>query len=148
MGVAVERTGHRGGAAQCAAGSPPPCPPTRWSRSPPNSGTHQASSSPTPQLLAQWVQVFGNPLTWGDLPWLRSLTDLPLIVKGIGHPEDARRAKDGGVAASTAPTTAAGNPTRPRDAVGAGHDARIAADIPWGGCFIPLVRPVSRWSSS
>ncbi|GAB7106212.1 lactate 2-monooxygenase [Streptomyces phaeofaciens JCM 4814] len=44
-----------------------------------------------------WTQLFGNPLTWDDLPWLRSLTDLPLIVKGICHPEDARRAKDGGV---------------------------------------------------
>jgi lactate 2-monooxygenase len=44
-----------------------------------------------------WMQVFGNPLTWEDLPWLRSLTSLPLIVKGICHPEDVRRAKDGGV---------------------------------------------------
>ncbi|MET7487827.1 alpha-hydroxy-acid oxidizing protein [Streptomyces sp. NPDC005538] len=44
-----------------------------------------------------WTQLFGNPLTWDDLPWLRSLTDLPLIVKGICHPEDVRRAKDGGV---------------------------------------------------
>ncbi|MBM9506950.1 alpha-hydroxy-acid oxidizing protein [Actinacidiphila acididurans] len=47
--------------------------------------------------VLHWVQVFGNPLTWDDLPWLRSLTNLPLIVKGICHPEDARRAKDGGV---------------------------------------------------
>ncbi|GAA4624698.1 lactate 2-monooxygenase [Actinoallomurus vinaceus] len=44
-----------------------------------------------------WAQLFGNPLTWADLPWLRSLTDLPLIVKGICHPDDARRAKDNGV---------------------------------------------------
>src|SRR6201992_2681480 len=44
-----------------------------------------------------WIQVFGNPLTWDDLPWLRSLTKLPLLVKGICHPDDARRAKDGGV---------------------------------------------------
>ncbi|MGW4482307.1 alpha-hydroxy-acid oxidizing protein [Amycolatopsis sp. NPDC004368] len=44
-----------------------------------------------------WAQLFGNPLTWDDLPWLRSLTSLPLIVKGIQHPEDARRAIDGGV---------------------------------------------------
>ena len=44
-----------------------------------------------------WVQIFGNPLTWDDLPWLRSLTTLPLIVKGICHPDDARRAIDGGV---------------------------------------------------
>ncbi|MEV7196080.1 alpha-hydroxy-acid oxidizing protein [Streptomyces sp. NPDC093510] len=45
----------------------------------------------------QWVRVFGNPLTWDDLPWLRSLTSLPLIVKGLCHPEDVRRARDGGV---------------------------------------------------
>lgn len=47
--------------------------------------------------VLQWVQQFGNPLTWDDLPWLRSLTDLPLILKGICHPDDVRRAKDGGV---------------------------------------------------
>jgi lactate 2-monooxygenase len=44
-----------------------------------------------------WAQVFGNPLTWDDLAWLRSLTKLPLILKGIMHPDDARRAIDGGV---------------------------------------------------
>jgi lactate 2-monooxygenase len=47
--------------------------------------------------VLRWTQVFGNPLTWADLPWLRSLTTLPLIIKGICHPEDVRRAKDGGV---------------------------------------------------
>lgn len=47
--------------------------------------------------VMEWVSVFGNPLTWDDLPWLRSLTDLPLILKGVCHPEDARRARDGGV---------------------------------------------------
>ncbi|MET8429307.1 lactate 2-monooxygenase [Nocardia sp. NPDC004860] len=47
--------------------------------------------------ILRWIQVFGNPLTWADLPWLRSLTELPLIVKGICHPEDARRARDLGV---------------------------------------------------
>lgn len=52
--------------------------------------------NPQAAVLA-WVQTFGNPLTWDDLPWLRSLTDLPLIVKGICHPDDVRRAKDGGV---------------------------------------------------
>ena len=41
--------------------------------------------------------MFGKPLTWADLPWLRSLTKLPLILKGICHPDDARRAIDGGV---------------------------------------------------
>lgn len=52
--------------------------------------------NPQAAVLA-WVETFGNPLTWQDLPWLRSLTDLPLIVKGICHPDDARRARDGGV---------------------------------------------------
>ncbi|MFJ4580293.1 alpha-hydroxy-acid oxidizing protein [Streptomyces echinatus] len=47
--------------------------------------------------VLEWVQIFGNPLTWNDLPWLRSLTDLPIILKGICHPEDVRRARDGGV---------------------------------------------------
>jgi lactate 2-monooxygenase len=47
--------------------------------------------------ILKWISVFGNPLTWDDLPWLRSLTTLPLLVKGICHPDDARRAKDGGV---------------------------------------------------
>jgi lactate 2-monooxygenase len=44
--------------------------------------------------VSHWAGVFGNPLTWDDLPWLRSLTTLPLILKGICHPDDARRALD------------------------------------------------------
>lgn len=47
--------------------------------------------------VSEWTQVFPNPLTWDDLAWLRSLTSLPLILKGICHPEDVRRARDGGV---------------------------------------------------
>jgi len=44
-----------------------------------------------------WASIFGKPLTWTDLTWLRSLTKLPLILKGICHPEDTRRAIDLGV---------------------------------------------------
>lgn len=47
--------------------------------------------------ILTWVSLFGNPLTWDDLTWLRSLTDLPLVLKGICHPDDARRAADAGV---------------------------------------------------
>jgi lactate 2-monooxygenase len=43
-----------------------------------------------------WAAGFGKVLSWDDLPWLRSLTKLPLILKGICHPDDARRAIDGG----------------------------------------------------
>ena len=50
------------------------------------------------RMAAQLVlRLFGKPLTWADLPWLRALTKLPLILKGICHPDDARRAIDGGV---------------------------------------------------
>jgi lactate 2-monooxygenase len=44
-----------------------------------------------------WAGIFGKSLVWDDLTWLRSLTDLPLILKGICHPDDARRAADYGV---------------------------------------------------
>jgi lactate 2-monooxygenase len=47
--------------------------------------------------VMQWINVFSGPMTWADLPWLRSLTKLPLILKGICHPDDARRAIEGGV---------------------------------------------------
>ncbi|MER5640207.1 alpha-hydroxy-acid oxidizing protein [Kitasatospora sp. NPDC002227] len=48
-------------------------------------------------VVREWATVFPNALSWADLPWLRSLTSLPLLLKGIQHPEDVRRARDGGV---------------------------------------------------
>jgi lactate 2-monooxygenase len=48
-------------------------------------------------VVGAFARLFGNPLSWDDLPWLRSLTTLPLLVKGICHPDDVRRARDGGV---------------------------------------------------
>jgi lactate 2-monooxygenase len=47
--------------------------------------------------IMTWTQVFGKMLTWADLPWLRSLTKLPLLLKGICHSDDVRRAIDGGI---------------------------------------------------
>jgi isopentenyl diphosphate isomerase/L-lactate dehydrogenase-like FMN-dependent dehydrogenase len=41
--------------------------------------------------------VFGNPLRWEDLTWLRSLTNLPMLLKGIQHPDDVRKARDYGI---------------------------------------------------
>ncbi|QTC91937.1 alpha-hydroxy-acid oxidizing protein [Brevundimonas goettingensis] len=43
-----------------------------------------------------WAGTFGKVLTWDDMPWLRSLTKLPIILKGICHPDDVRRAADAG----------------------------------------------------
>ncbi|CAF3616782.1 unnamed protein product [Rotaria sp. Silwood1] len=36
-------------------------------------------------------------LSWKDLDWIRSITSLPLILKGIMHPDDARKAVRYGV---------------------------------------------------
>ncbi|MFN8053208.1 MAG: alpha-hydroxy-acid oxidizing protein [Acidimicrobiales bacterium] len=45
-----------------------------------------------------WAFSFGNPgMSWDDLDWIRSLTDLPLLVKGINSAEDTRVAIDHGV---------------------------------------------------
>ncbi len=49
--------------------------------------------------VMRFVQVFSNPtLTWDDLKFLREHTSLPLLLKGILHPEDASRALDAGAA--------------------------------------------------
>jgi isopentenyl diphosphate isomerase/L-lactate dehydrogenase-like FMN-dependent dehydrogenase len=46
-----------------------------------------------------FLAVVSNPaLTWDDLAWLRKQTRLPILLKGILHPDDARRAVDHGVA--------------------------------------------------
>ena len=50
-----------------------------------------------PAAIGLWASLFGRSLTWDDLSWLRSLTSLPLVLKGICHPDDARRAADAGV---------------------------------------------------
>ena len=43
-------------------------------------------------------EVFPNPsMTWEDLPRLREHTSLPILVKGVLHPDDARRAVDLGI---------------------------------------------------
>lgn len=47
--------------------------------------------------IRTWGGLFGKTLTWEDLPWLRSVTKLPIVLKGICHPDDARRAVDLGV---------------------------------------------------
>lgn len=48
--------------------------------------------------VMRWVQVFSDPSrTWKDLAFLREMTPLPILLKGILDPEDARRAIDHGV---------------------------------------------------
>lgn len=45
----------------------------------------------------EWTKVFANSLRWDDLSWLRSLTTLPILLKGIQHPDDVRKARDYGI---------------------------------------------------
>jgi len=48
--------------------------------------------------VLHFLGMFNHPaLTWDDLAWLREQTSLPLVVKGIQHPDDVRRAVDAGV---------------------------------------------------
>jgi lactate 2-monooxygenase len=45
-----------------------------------------------------WGSLFSNPaLTWKDIRFLRRHTRVPIILKGILHPNDAARALDAGV---------------------------------------------------
>jgi lactate 2-monooxygenase len=48
--------------------------------------------------IGHWAYQFANPtVTWADIEWLRGQTRLPIVLKGIVHAEDARRAVDAGV---------------------------------------------------
>jgi lactate 2-monooxygenase len=48
--------------------------------------------------IGLWAQQFSNPaITWEDLEWLRAQTELPIVLKGILHADDARRAREAGV---------------------------------------------------
>lgn len=46
--------------------------------------------------IGAWAATFGKVLTWADMKWLKSMTKLPIVLKGICHPDDARRAIDEG----------------------------------------------------
>ncbi len=52
---------------------------------------------PTAEALT-FSQIYNNPtLTWDDLSFLREHTKLPILLKGILHPDDARKAIDCGM---------------------------------------------------
>lgn len=55
-------------------------------------------SGESPRVAADAVAaMFPNlSLTWKDISWLRSRTDLPLLIKGVLTAEDARRSRDAG----------------------------------------------------
>ncbi len=48
-------------------------------------------------LAAYFASLIDPALTWDDLAWLRSLTKLPLVIKGVVRADDAARAVAAGV---------------------------------------------------
>lgn len=50
------------------------------------------------KAVRKFVSIYSNPATtWSDLSFLRQNTKLPIILKGIMHSDDARKALDAGV---------------------------------------------------
>jgi isopentenyl diphosphate isomerase/L-lactate dehydrogenase-like FMN-dependent dehydrogenase len=48
--------------------------------------------------IGHYLSVYVNPsLTWDDLDLLRGVTSLPILLKGILHPDDAREARARGI---------------------------------------------------
>ena len=55
--------------------------------------------SPRPRAAVRlFTEIYSRPsLQWSDLAFLRELTSLPILLKGVLHPDDARAALDHGV---------------------------------------------------
>jgi L-lactate dehydrogenase (cytochrome) len=101
-------------AAAGAPGSPPPAPSRRLPQPRPTVSAVRALvgmarawpgpllenlRSPLPRAAVEtFLGIYSRPsITWADLAWLRSRTRLPVLLKGVLHPDDARRAVDEGV---------------------------------------------------
>ena len=62
------------------------------------SGT-AASATHRPPEGAIYSAVLEPRLTWKDIDWLRGFARVPVLLKGVMDPEDAKRAADAGIAA-------------------------------------------------
>lgn len=90
-----------------APGEPPPNPkPTpatiatllRVLRNFPEPFWRGLSSGEARAAVQAFIRIYSRPtLTWEDLPFLRERTKLPILLKGILHPDDARRAVEEGM---------------------------------------------------
>ena len=62
------------------------------------SGLEKSPEEDIGAAVGHFLGVFANPaLTWERLEWLRGTTTLPVVLKGILHPDDAREARERGV---------------------------------------------------
>ncbi|RMF29794.1 MAG: lactate 2-monooxygenase [Bacteroidetes bacterium] len=64
----------------------------------PGSLSQKLKSKAPLKAVKTFISIYSRPsLTWADLPFLRKHTRLPIVLKGILHPDDARKALDAGV---------------------------------------------------
>ena len=62
-------------------------------------GELEEQEVPESGLAAYFVSLIDASLSWKDISWLKSITKLPIIIKGIVHKEDAILAKKAGASA-------------------------------------------------
>ena len=100
--------------------------PAGYERLPPASG-----AVPESGLAAYVAELLDPSLTWDVIAWLRSITTLPVLVKGIVRPDDAARA----IAAGAAGVVVSNHGGRQLDAAPATIDvlARIVDAVAGGG---------------
>ena len=60
---------------------------------------HTAGSEAESALARYIADMWDANLTWADVDWLRSISNLPVIIKGVLAPDDARLAIEHGAAA-------------------------------------------------
>jgi L-lactate dehydrogenase (cytochrome) len=64
----------------------------------PGSNVQQGSQTDTSQGAARAISSFIDPsLSWKDIPWFQSVTNMPIILKGVQRVEDVLRAAQVGV---------------------------------------------------
>jgi len=61
-------------------------------------GRATSTGSHRPTEATIYSQTLDSRLTWKDIDWLRSITKLPVLLKGIQNPDDADKAAQSGVA--------------------------------------------------
>ena len=70
----------------------------RATRSYPGSFRENLRSGAGVAAVRKMMEIYSRPsLTWDDFAWLRERTTLPIVVKGILHPDDARLSVEHGL---------------------------------------------------
>ncbi|MEU0883913.1 lactate 2-monooxygenase [Lentzea sp. NPDC005914] len=61
-------------------------------------GLQRSPEEDLPMAILRWVQLFtGTDKSWDQLAFLREHWDGPIVLKGIQHPDDARKAVESGM---------------------------------------------------